>query len=60
MDFKDFREGLPSLALLIFIFSLTFVMGSILLRPYINLEIEDFIYIKEREFILGNRIRAMI
>ena len=41
MDFKDFREGLLSLALLIFIFSLTFMMGSILLRPYINLEIED-------------------
>ncbi|MFX1339280.1 MAG: hypothetical protein ACFFDK_11780 [Promethearchaeota archaeon] len=41
MDFKDFREGLLSLALLIFIFSLTFMIGSILLRPYINLEIED-------------------
>lgn len=41
MDFKDFREGLLSLALLIFLFSLTFMMGSILLSPYINLEIED-------------------
>ncbi len=53
MDFKDFREGLPSLALLIFIFSLTFVMGSILLRPYINLEIEDFIYIKRERIHPG-------
>jgi len=41
MDFKDFREGLISLALLIFIFSLTFIVGSIFLKPYINLEIED-------------------
>ena len=41
MDFKDFREGLLSLALLIFIFSLTFIVGSILMRPYINLKSED-------------------
>ncbi len=41
MDFKEFREGLLSLALLIFIFSLTFMVGSILLSPYINLGIED-------------------
>jgi len=46
MDFKDFREGLLSLALLIFIFSLTFMMGSILLRPYINLKLGD------QEFII--------
>lgn len=41
MDFKDFREGLLSLALLIFLFSLTFMVGSILLSPNINLGIED-------------------
>jgi hypothetical protein len=45
MDFKDFREGLLSLALLIFLFSLTFLIGSILLTPYINLKIEDQNYI---------------
>jgi len=46
MDFKDFREGLLSLALLLFIFSFTFMIGSILLGPYINLEMED------QEFII--------
>lgn len=46
MDFKDFREGLLSLGLLIFIFSLTFMMGSILMAPYINLKLGD------QEFII--------
>ncbi|TFG29365.1 MAG: hypothetical protein EU532_03245 [Promethearchaeota archaeon] len=46
MDFKDFREGLISLALVLFIFSLTFMMGSVLAGPNINLKTED------RDFII--------
>ena len=46
MDFKDFREGLLSLGLLIFMFSLTFMMGSILMNPNINLKLGD------QEFII--------
>jgi hypothetical protein len=40
MDLKDFREGLISLSFLLFLFSLTFMLGSILLGPYINLDLE--------------------
>jgi len=46
MDFKDFREGIISLALMIFLFSLTFMIASILMGPYINLKTED------RDFII--------
>ncbi|MFX1357670.1 MAG: hypothetical protein ACFFA8_10315 [Promethearchaeota archaeon] len=46
MDYKDFHDGLISLASLLFIFSLTFIMGSIILKPYIALEPS------ERDFIL--------
>ncbi|MFO8018257.1 MAG: hypothetical protein R6U96_06445 [Promethearchaeia archaeon] len=38
MDFKDFFDGLVSLSLVVFIFSLTFMIGSIILKPYIALE----------------------
>jgi len=46
MDFKDFRDGLMSLSLVLFIFSLTFMFGSIILKPYIALEPQ------ERDFIV--------
>jgi len=46
MDYKDFHDGLISLASLLFIFSLTFIIGSIILKPYIALEPS------ERDFIL--------
>ncbi len=46
MDFKDFKDGLTSLSLVLFIFSLTFMLGSYLLQPYIHLEVG------ERDFII--------
>ncbi|MHA1274577.1 MAG: hypothetical protein ACTSQS_14225, partial [Promethearchaeota archaeon] len=46
MDLKDFKDGLTSLSLVIFIFSLTFMIGSIVLKPYIALEPID------RDFIV--------
>lgn len=46
MDFKDFRDGLISLSLILFIFSLTFLLGSFFLQPYIGLKIID------KDFIL--------
>jgi len=46
MDYKDFHEGLLSIALIQFIISLTFLIGSIVLKPYIALEP------KERDFIV--------
>ena len=46
MDYKDFHDGLISLALLLIIFSLTFIIGSIVLKPYIALEPS------QRDFIL--------
>ena len=46
MDLKDFKDGLTSLSLVLFVFSLTFMIGSILLKPYIALEPHD------RDFIV--------
>ena len=41
MDFKDFKDGLTSLALLVFFFSLTLIIGSIVLKSYIGLEVQE-------------------
>jgi len=46
MDYKDFHDGLLSISLIQFIMSLTFLIGSIILKPYIALEP------KERDFIV--------
>jgi len=46
MDYKDFHNGLLSISLIQFIMSLTFLIGSIILKPYIALEP------KERDFIV--------
>jgi hypothetical protein len=46
MDYKDFHDGLLSISLIQFIISLTFLIGSIVLKPYIALEP------KERDFIV--------
>ena len=46
MDYKDFRDGLLSISLIQFIISLTFLISSIILKPYIALEP------KERDFIV--------
>ena len=46
MDLKDFKDGLTSLSLVLFVFSLTFMIGSVLLKPYIALEPHD------RDFIV--------
>lgn len=34
MDFKEFHDGVLSLSLIIFIFSITLLIGSIILKPY--------------------------
>jgi len=46
MDYKDFHDGLLSLSLVLFIFSITFLFGSIVLKPFIGLEPSD------RDFII--------
>ncbi|MFW9946383.1 MAG: hypothetical protein ACFFDX_06085 [Candidatus Odinarchaeota archaeon] len=46
MDYKDFHDGLLSLSLVLFIFSITFLIGSIVLKPFIALEPFD------RDFII--------
>lgn len=46
MDYKDFHNGLLSISLIQFIISLTFLISSIILKPYIALEP------KERDFIV--------
>jgi len=46
MDYKDFHDGLLSISLIQFIVSLTFLISSIILKPYIALEP------KERDFIV--------
>ena len=38
MDYKYFRDGLLSLSLFLFLISLTLMIGSIILKPYIALE----------------------
>lgn len=45
MDYKDFHDGLLSLSLVLSIFSLSFLMGSIVLKPYIGLELNELIFI---------------
>ncbi|MGV9171403.1 MAG: hypothetical protein ACOC44_14395 [Promethearchaeia archaeon] len=45
MDFKDFFDGLVSLSFVLFIFSLTLIIGSIVLKPYIALEPADMYFI---------------
>ncbi|MHA1489354.1 MAG: hypothetical protein ACTSRI_06835 [Promethearchaeota archaeon] len=45
MDYKDFHDGLLSLCLVIFTFSLTFMVGSISLKPLIGLEQDELILI---------------
>lgn len=47
MDFKYFHDGLLSLSLFLFIISLTLMIGSIILKPYIALEPN------ERDIIVG-------
>ncbi len=46
MDFKTFHDGLLSLGCVIFMFSLTFMIGTIVLRPYIGLRITDMYFIE--------------
>ena len=41
MDYKYFHDGLISLSTTLFIFSLSFLFSSILLKPYIALEPDD-------------------
>ena len=45
MDFKDFHYGLLSLALALLIFSITLIITSIVLKPYINNSIEERNYL---------------
>jgi len=54
MDYKYFRDGLISLSAILFIFSITFLVSSIVLKPYIALEP------KERDFIVFLTIVNMI
>ncbi|MFX1289174.1 MAG: hypothetical protein ACFFFY_11525, partial [Promethearchaeota archaeon] len=46
MDYRYFRDGLISLTTIQFIFSFSFLLSSIFLKPYIALEPED------RDFIV--------
>ncbi len=46
MDYKYFHDGLLSLSVVQFVFSLTLLLGSIILKPYIALEPD------ERDFII--------
>jgi hypothetical protein len=41
MDFKDFKDGLISLSLILFIFSFSLLISAILLKPYFNLNSEE-------------------
>ena len=54
MDYKYFRDGLISLSAIQLIFSFTFLVSSIVLKPYIALEP------KERDFIVILTIINMI
>ena len=54
MDYKYFRDGLISLSAINSIFSFTFLVSSIVLKPYIALEP------KERDFIVFLMIVNMI
>ena len=46
MDYKYFHDGLLSLSVVLFVFSSTLLIGSIILKPYIALEPN------ERDFII--------
>jgi hypothetical protein len=46
LDYKEFHDGLLSLALTLLIFSGTLVVGSIVLKPYIDISLQ------ERDFII--------
>ncbi|MFW9939781.1 MAG: hypothetical protein ACFFFT_01980 [Candidatus Thorarchaeota archaeon] len=46
LDYKDFHDGLLSLAMILNIFSFSFMLSSILLKSYINLSVKD------RDFIV--------
>jgi len=46
MDYKYFHDGLLSLSVVLFVFSSTLLLGSIILKPYIALEPD------ERDFII--------
>ncbi|MFX1328621.1 MAG: hypothetical protein ACFE91_10870 [Promethearchaeota archaeon] len=46
MDFKDFKDGLTSLSLVLFFFSLTLLIGTFIVKPYIGLQAQ------ERDFII--------
>ena len=54
MDYKYFRDGLLSLSLFLFLISLTLMIGSIILKPYIALEPI------ERDIIVGITITGQI
>ena len=41
MDIKDFHDGLLSLSLMLFLFSITLLIGSIVLKPYIGIQSQE-------------------
>jgi hypothetical protein len=41
LDFKDFHDGLLSLSLLIFGLSLTLMIGTIVLKPYLGIQSQE-------------------
>lgn len=41
MDYKDFHDGLLSLALILFLFSVTLMIGSIVLKPFIGIQSQE-------------------
>ncbi len=41
MDFKEFHDGVLSLSLIIFIFSITLLIGSIVLEPYTGVQPQE-------------------
>ncbi len=41
MDFKEFHDGVLSLSLIIFIFSITLLIGSIVLNPYTGVQTQE-------------------
>ncbi|MHA1725632.1 MAG: hypothetical protein ACTSXH_12500 [Promethearchaeota archaeon] len=45
MDFRDYYQGLISLSFVLFVFSLTFMIGSYIMKPYIALEPGDLTFI---------------
>jgi len=45
MDYKYFHDGLFSLSVVQFVFSLTLLLGAVVLKPYIGLDPDDRDYI---------------